>query len=107
MFVPPPPDAVIDCLHDFERFLNDLPEATPPLLKAALAHVQFEIIHPFLDGNGRIGRQLVLLQLVHDGVLHEPLLYPSLYSKQHRDLYYDLLNEVRLEGGDCTTEIFQ
>ena len=98
VFVPPPPDAVIHCLHDFERFLNDLPEATPPLLKAALAHVQFEIIHPFLDGNGRIGRLLILLQLVNDGVLYEPLVYPSLYSKKHRDLYYDLLNEVRLDG---------
>lgn len=98
VFVPPPPDAVTHCLHDFERFLNDLPEATPPLLKAALAHVQFEIIHPFLDGNGRIGRQLVLLQLVHDGVVNEPLLYPSLYSKKHRDLYYELLNDVRLDG---------
>ncbi len=70
----------------------------PPLLKAALAHVQFETIHPFLDGNGRIGRLLILLQLVADGVLREPMLYPSLYFKRHRALYYELLNEVRLRG---------
>jgi len=98
VFVPPPVDALADCLRDFERFLNDVPEATPPLLKAALAHVQFETIHPFLDGNGRIGRLLIVLQLVHDGLLREPLLYPSLFFKKHRQLYYDLLNEVRISG---------
>jgi Fic family protein len=97
-FVPPPVDALADCLRDFERFLNDLPEATTPLLKAALAHVQFETIHPFLDGNGRIGRLLIVLQLVHDGLLHEPLLYPSLFFKKHRALYYELLNDVRVNG---------
>ncbi len=98
VFVPPPPDAVSDCLGDLERFLNDLPEATPPLLKAALAHVQFETIHPFLDGNGRIGRLMIVLQLVHDGLLSEPLLYPSLFFKKHRALYYELLNAVRVHG---------
>lgn len=97
-FVPPPADALPECLTQFERFLNDEPEATPPLLKAALAHVQFETIHPFLDGNGRIGRLLIVLQLVADGVLREPLLYPSLFFKTHRALYYELLNEVRLRG---------
>lgn len=97
-FVPPPADALPDCLKHFERFLNDEPEATPTLLKAALAHVQFETIHPFLDGNGRIGRLLIVLQLVADGVLREPLLYPSLFFKRHRSLYYELLNEVRLRG---------
>jgi Fic family protein len=97
-FVPPPADALADCLTPFERFLNDEPEATPPLIKAALAHVQFETIHPFLDGNGRIGRLLIVLQLVADGVLREPMLYPSLYFKTHRALYYELLNEVRLRG---------
>jgi Fic family protein len=97
-FVPPPPEELADCLSDFERFLNDEPEATSPLLKAALAHVQFETIHPFLDGNGRIGRLLIVLQLVADGVLREPLLYPSLFFKRHRALYYELLNEVRLRG---------
>jgi Fic family protein len=97
-FVPPPADELADCLADFERFLNDQPEPTPPLIKAALAHVQFETIHPFLDGNGRIGRLLIVLQLVADGVLREPMLYPSLYFKRHRALYYELLNEVRLRG---------
>ena len=97
-FVPPPADAVPECLKQFERFLNDEPEPTPPLIKAALAHVQFETIHPFLDGNGRIGRLLIVLQLVADGLLHEPLLYPSLFFKTHRSLYYELLNEVRLRG---------
>ena len=74
------------------------PEPTPPLIKAALAHVQFETIHPFLDGNGRLGRLLIVLQLVADGVLREPMLYPSLYFKTHRAQYYELLNEVRLHG---------
>ena len=97
-FVPPPADALPDCLKQLERFLNDEPAQTPPLLKAALAHVQFETIHPFLDGNGRIGRLLIVLQLVADGLLREPLLYPSLYFKTHRSTYYELLNEVRLHG---------
>ena len=98
MFVPPPAGALPDCLKQFERFLNDEPEPTPPLVKAALAHVQFETIHPFLDGNGRIGRLLIVLQLVADGLLREPLLYPSLYFKTYRTAYYDLLNDVRLHG---------
>jgi Fic family protein len=98
VFVPPPASEVGDCLAAFERFINDEPESTPPLIKTALAHVQFETIHPFLDGNGRIGRLLIVLQLVADGVLHEPLLYPSLYFNTHRALYYELLNEVRLRG---------
>jgi Fic family protein len=97
-FVPPPPEALSDCLSAFERFLNDEPEATPPLLKAALGHVQFETIHPFLDGNGRMGRLLIVLQLVADGVLREPLLYPSLFFKTHRSVYYERLNAVRLHG---------
>ncbi len=97
-FVPPPVDALPACIAAFERFLNDDPEPTSPLLKAALAHVQFQTIHPFLDGNGRIGRLLIVLQLVADGVLREPLLYPSLFFKTHRSLYYELLNEVRLRG---------
>ncbi len=97
-FVPPPADHLADCLTSFERFLNDEPEPTPPLLKAALAHVQFETIHPFLDGNGRLGRLLIVLQLVADGVLREPMLYPSLFFKRHRALYYELLNDVRING---------
>jgi Fic family protein len=98
VFVPPPADAVADCLTNLERFLNDQPEPVSPLAKAAMAHVQFETIHPFLDGNGRIGRLLIVLQLVADGVLHEPMVYPSLYFKRHRALYYELLNEARLRG---------
>jgi len=97
-FVPPPANALADCLGAYERFLNDEPEPTPPLLKAGLAHVQFETIHPFLDGNGRLGRLLIVLQLVADGILRDPMLYPSLYFKTHRALYYELLNEVRLHG---------
>lgn len=98
VFVPPPADAVPECLASLERFLNDEPEPLPPLIKAALVHVQFETIHPFLDGNGRLGRLLIVLQLVADGVLREPMLYPSLFFKTHRALYYELLNEVRLRG---------
>jgi Fic family protein len=98
VFVPPPVDALAECLDRFERFLHDDPEPTSPLVKAALLHVQFETIHPFLDGNGRVGRLLIVLQLVADGVLREPMLYPSLFFKRHRALYYELLNEVRLRG---------
>jgi Fic family protein len=98
VFVPPPVDALPDCLKQLERFLNDEPEPASPLIKAALAHVQFETIHPFLDGNGRIGRLLIVVQLVADGVLREPMLYPSLFFKRHRALYYELLNAVRLDG---------
>lgn len=97
-FVPPPVDALAECLSSLERFLNDEPAPTPPLIKAALAHVQFETIHPFLDGNGRTGRLLIVLQLIADGVLHEPMLYPSLFFRTHRALYYELLNNVRLHG---------
>ena len=97
-FVPPPPNELDECLKHFERFLHDQPESTPPLVKAALAHVQFETIHPFLDGNGRVGRLLIALQLAADGLLREPLLYVSLHFKEHRSTYYDLLNRVRLTG---------
>jgi Fic family protein len=96
--VPPPPDKVIECMSELEKFLHDKPERTPVLLKAALAHVQFETIHPFLDGNGRLGRLLITLLLVSEGVLREPLLYLSLYFKSHRKTYYDLLQRVRTDG---------
>ncbi len=98
VFVPPPANEISDCLKHFERFLHGLPEATPPLVKAALAHVQFETIHPFLDGNGRVGRLLIALQLAADGLLREPQLYLSLHFKEHRQTYYELLNAVRLSG---------
>ena len=98
MFVPPPANQLDECLKHLERFLHDQPAVTSPLVKAALAHVQFETIHPFLDGNGRVGRLLIALQLAADGLLRLPLLYLSLYFKQHRQTYYELLNAVRLKG---------
>ena len=97
-FVPPPPDEVLECMSKLEFFLHDQPEPTPVLLKAALAHVQFETIHPFLDGNGRLGRLLITLLLCSQSVLREPMLYLSLYFKTHRQYYYELLNRVRLTG---------
>jgi Fic family protein len=81
-----------------EGFLHDRRERTSPIVKAALAHVQFETIHPFLDGNGRVGRLLITLVLCVEGVLREPLLYLSLYFKEHRSRYYELLDRVRTEG---------
>jgi Fic family protein len=96
--VPPPPDRVADCMGDLEKFLHGQPERTPAIVKAALAHVQFETIHPFLDGNGRVGRLLITLLLCVEGVLREPLLYLSLFLKQHRQQYYDLLDVVRKDG---------
>ncbi|WPD23471.1 MAG: Fic family protein [Candidatus Electrothrix scaldis] len=97
-FVPPPADRLMECMGALEHFLHDQPERTPVLVKAALAHVQFETIHPFLDGNGRLGRLLITLLLCSEGVLREPLLYLSLYFKTHRQQYYTLLNHVRLTG---------
>ncbi len=98
VFVPPPPDRLMDCLDPFEHFLHDEPEPMPSLIKAAIAHVQFETIHPFLDGNGRLGRMLITLLLCHDKVLSEPSLYLSLYFKIHRADYYDHLQRVRING---------
>ncbi len=97
-FVPPPAEEVADCMGRFEMFLHDRPEPTPLLLKEALAHVQFETIHPFLDGNGRLGRLLITLLLCERKVLREPMLYLSLYFKTNRQTYYDLLNTVRRTG---------
>jgi len=97
-FVPPPADLVMECMGHLESFLHDQPEPTPILLKAALAHVQFETIHPFLDGNGRLGRLLITLLLCEQGVLREPLLYLSLFFKTHRQYYYELLTRVRMTG---------
>lgn len=98
IYVPPPAGFVQECMGDLEKFINDVPESTPPLIKAALVHVQFETIHPFLDGNGRLGRLLITLTLLKHGFLHQPLLYLSLYFKTHRNRYYDLLTLVRTEG---------
>ncbi len=97
-FVPPPPEKVMECMGKLELFLHDQPEPTPILLKAALAHVQFETIHPFLDGNGRLGRLLITLLLCEQEVLQQPMLYLSLYFKTHPQYYYELLNKVRITG---------
>jgi Fic family protein len=98
-FVPPPPDALWETMGSLEKFLHDEPVKTRALVKAALAHVQFETIHPFLDGNGRLGRLLITLLLCSEGILSQPLLYLSLHFKEHRSEYYRLLQEVR-ETGD-------
>lgn len=97
-FVPPPPEMVADLMSDLEKFAHDEDQKLPALVKAALIHVQFESIHPFLDGNGRLGRLLITLLLCADSVLAQPILYLSLYFKEHRQLYYDLLQDVRLKG---------
>lgn len=97
-FVPPPPERLMETLDAFEKFLHDETVKLPVLIKAALAHVQFETIHPFLDGNGRLGRLLITFMLCVEGVLKEPLLYLSLYLKTNRQAYYDHLQAVRTAG---------
>jgi Fic family protein len=97
--VPPPPDMVLDCMGALEKFIHNDPVKTNTLIKAALAHVQFETIHPFLDGNGRLGRLLIALILSSEGMLRQPMLYLSLYFKQHRSDYYAHLQNIR-ETGD-------
>lgn len=97
-FVPAPPDLVMETMGALEKFIHNDPVKTRPLLKAALAHVQFETIHPFLDGNGRLGRLLITFLLCAEGVLTQPMLYLSLYFKRHREDYYRLLQEVRMTG---------
>ncbi len=98
VFVPPPHLAVPDCMGELERFLHAEDDGLPILVRAGLAHVQFETIHPFLDGNGRVGRLLITLLLREAGVLSQPLLYLSVYFKRHRDRYYELLDRVRQTG---------
>lgn len=97
-FVPPPADQLMPCLDKFEKFLHDETVQLPALVKAALAHLQFETIHPFLDGNGRLGRLLITMILCVEGILRDPVLYLSLYLKTHRDRYYELLQSVRENG---------
>lgn len=97
-YVPPPANQLAACWTELENFINDVPEPTAALIKAALVHVQFETIHPFMDGNGRLGRMLIPLILVDAGILKEPLLYLSVYFKQHRDTYYRLLQQARTTG---------
>lgn len=97
-FVPPPANLVPECIGELEKFLHDERSELPLLVRAALAHVQFETIHPFLDGNGRVGRLLITLLLCAEGVLSEPLLYLSLYLKANRSRYYELLQRCRTEA---------
>ena len=97
-FVPPPPTHVQDCMAGLERFIHATDDGLPVLVKAGLAHVQFETIHPFLDGNGRLGRLLITLMLCDAGLLREPLLYLSLHFKRNRSTYYQLLNDIRHTG---------
>lgn len=99
MFVPPPAEDVMKLMGDLEKFLHGEPVKMPVLIKAALAHVQFETIHPFLDGNGRLGRLLITFLLCAEKALSEPILYLSLYFKTHRQEYYEHLQRVRTEGG--------
>ena len=100
VFVPPPHTHVADCMGELERFLHATDDGIPPLVRAALAHVQFETIHPFLDGNGRLGRLLVTFLLINAGALQEPVLYLSMYLKTHRQRYYELLDESGRRSGD-------
>lgn len=98
LFVPPPPERVMDCLGNLETFLHEDSGRLPVLVRAALVHVQFETIHPFLDGNGRLGRLLITFLLCERGVIKQPILYLSLFFKTHRQTYYDLLQQVRERG---------
>ena len=98
LYVPPPPDHVMACMGDLELFMHEDESNMPTLIKAGLIHVQFESIHPFLDGNGRLGRLLITFLLCEKNVLREPLLYLSLFFKTHRQEYYELLQRVRERG---------
>jgi Fic family protein len=98
VFVPPPADRVADLLGDMEQFIHEASPTLPPLVKIALIHAQFETIHPFLDGNGRIGRLLIAALLEHWRLLPEPLMYLSGYLKQHQTEYYRRLSSIRTEG---------
>jgi Fic family protein len=97
-YIPPQPDMVLDCMSDLEKFIHDIPARTPLLMKTALAHVQFETIHPFSDGNGRIGRLLITLLLCAENALKQPMLYLSLYFKTNKEEYYERLQRVRKNG---------
>jgi len=97
-FVPPPPNKVVECMSDLEKYMHDESDELPLLVRAALVHVQFETIHPFLDGNGRLGRLLITLMLIVGAAIHQPNLYLSLYFKTHRQVYYEKLQQVRISG---------
>ena len=95
--VPPPPNEIPQLMQQLELFIN-VDETVPAIIRAGLAHVQFETIHPFLDGNGRIGRLLIVLMLIQDDILSQPIMYPSYYFKKHRMSYYHYLDQVRTKG---------
>jgi len=97
-FVPPPAERVAECMGVLSGFLSSPPEAIPPVLAIAFAHYQFETIHPFADGNGRLGRMLIVLQMCRSGLVSRPLVYVSSFIDRHRDVYYDLLLRVSSEG---------
>jgi Fic family protein len=97
-YIPPPAEYVRDLMYDLEQFANDDTIEMPPLVKCAVMHYQFEAIHPYMDGNGRVGRLLIMLQLCADGVMSTPLLYLSAYFERNRDAYYDHLLEVSATG---------
>ncbi len=101
-YLPPPPEYVLDCMGQLETFIHQEAPSLPLLIRAGLAHAQFESIHPFLDGNGRVGRLLITFMLCAEDVLHEPVLYLSLFFKRHRRLYYDRLTGTR--GSEGWTE---
>lgn len=94
---PPPANKIEELIADLEKFINN-DKSLPVLIKAGLAHIQFETIHPFLDGNGRIGRLLIVLMLIKDKVIFAPILYPSIYFKKHHLEYYQRLDAVRTKG---------
>jgi Fic family protein len=98
-YIPPPPEYVMDCMGQLETFIHEDAPSLPLLVRAGLVHAQFESIHPFLDGNGRVGRLLITFMLCAEQVLREPVLYLSLFLKTHRRLYYDRLNGTRREEG--------
>jgi Fic family protein len=98
-YVPPPPEYVLDCMGQLETFIHQEGPSLPLLIRAGLVHAQFESIHPFLDGNGRVGRLLIIFMLCAEEVLREPVLYLSLFFKKHRRLYYDRLNGTRGSEG--------
>ncbi len=97
-YVPPPPDRLQECLQSFEQFIAPENRGFNPVVKAGLAHAQFETIHPFLDGNGRLGRLLITFLLCADSVMQAPLLYLSLFLKTHQSEYYERLQRIRTHG---------
>lgn len=104
-FIPMPPESeLLDALHNLEKFANQRHEEIPPLFAVALTHYQFETIHPFRDGNGRIGRVLISRSLVKEGLLEHPVVYMSAYINQHKRMYADLLLRISHEGGQAWSD---